>query len=163
VAPEVRHVRGASIAFGSMASFSLTREIAAPPETVFEVLTDHRRYAKMTRLRRSELEREGTPAPNGVGAIRKLTAVGPPMREEVIAYEAPTRFSYTVLSGLPVRDHVGTVQLSDEGGSTKVVYAVRTQPTVPVVGGLVVAAIKQAIRGLVDGVAAESERRAAGG
>lgn len=146
-----------------MASFTLTREIAAPPETVFEVLTDHRRYSELTPLRKSELEREGSPAPNGVGAIRKLTAVGPPMREEVIAYEMPSRFSYTVLSGLPVRDHVGTVELAANGNGTRIVYAVRTQPTVPVVGGVVVAVVKQAIKGLIDGVARESERRAAAG
>jgi uncharacterized protein YndB with AHSA1/START domain len=143
-----------------MASFTFTREIAAPAETVFEVLTDHRGYSKLTPLRKSELEREGEPAPNGVGAIRKLTAVGPPMREEVLAYEAPSRFSYTVLSGLPVRDHVGTVELTAQGGRTKMVYAVRTQPTLPVVGPVVVAAVKQAIKGLIGGVAAESERRA---
>lgn len=146
-----------------MASFTLTREIEAPPETVFEVLTDHRRYAEMTLLRRSELEREGVPAPNGVGAIRKLTAVGPPMREEVIAFEPPSRFSYTVLSGLPVRDHVGTVELTASGSGTRMVYAVRTQPTLPLIGGAVVAAIKQAVKGLIDGVARESQRRAAGG
>lgn len=145
-----------------MASFTFTREIAAPPETVFAVLTDHRRYTELTPLRKAELEREGTPDPNGMGAIRKLTAVGPPMREEVIAFEAPTRFSYTVLSGLPVRDHVGTVELSADGAGTKMVYAVRTQPTLPVVGFAVVAAVKQAIKGLIDGVAKESERRAAG-
>jgi uncharacterized protein YndB with AHSA1/START domain len=142
-----------------VASFTLTREIGAPVETVFEVLTDHAGYSKLTPLRRSELEREGETDVNGVGAIRRLTAVGPPMREEVIAYEAPSRFSYTVLSGLPVRDHVGTVELSDEGGRTRMIYAVRTQPTLPVVGFAVVAAIKQAVKGLVDGVAKESERR----
>jgi uncharacterized protein YndB with AHSA1/START domain len=146
-----------------VASFTLTREIAAPPETVFEVLTDHRRYSELTPLRKSELERQGAPAPNGVGAIRKLTAVGPPMREEVIAYEAPSRFSYTVLSGLPVRDHVGTVELAANGQGTRMVYAVRTQPTVPMVGGVVVAVVKQAIKGLIDGVARESERRAVSG
>ncbi len=144
-----------------MASFTFTREISAPPETVFEVLTDHAGYSKLTPLRKSELERQGEADPNGVGAIRKLTAVGPPMREEVIAYAAPRRFSYTALSGLPVRDHVGTVELSEEGGRTKMVYAVRTQPTLPVVGFAVVAAIKQAIKGLIDGVAKESERRTA--
>jgi len=146
-----------------VASFTFTREIAAPPETVFEVLTDHRRYDELTPLRRAELEREGEADPNGVGAIRRLTAVGPPMREEVIAFEAPKRFSYTVLSGLPVRDHVGTVELSANEGGTKMVYAVRTQPTLPVAGFAVVAAIKQAIKGLINGVASESERRAAAG
>jgi uncharacterized protein YndB with AHSA1/START domain len=144
-----------------MASFTFVRRIAAPPETVFEVLTDHRGYAAITPLRRSELEREGEPAPNGVGAIRVLTAVGPPLREEVLAYQPPTRFSYKLLSGLPVRDHVGTVELSPEGEGTRLVYAVRTIPTVPLVGFAVVAVLKQAIKGLADGVSAESERRAA--
>lgn len=146
-----------------MASFTLKREIAAPPEVVFDVLTDHRLYSELTPLRRSELEREGEPAPNGVGAVRRLTAVGPPMREEVVAYERPRRFSYKVLSGLPVRDHLGTVSLEAEGAGTKMTYALRTTPTLPLVGGLVVMGAKRAIAQLIDGVAAESERRAAGG
>jgi uncharacterized protein YndB with AHSA1/START domain len=144
-----------------MASFTLEREIDAPPEAVFDVLTDHRRYAELTPLRRSELEREGEPAPNGVGAVRVLRAVGPPLREEVIAYERPSRFSYTVLSGLPVRDHVGTAELTPaEGGSTRLVYAVRTEPTVPLGGGVVVAVIKRSIEQLLTGVAKEAERQA---
>jgi uncharacterized protein YndB with AHSA1/START domain len=146
-----------------VASFTFKREIAAPPETVFAVLTDHRKYSELTPLRKSELEREGEPTPNGLGAIRKLTAVGPPLREEVIAYEPVERFSYKLLSGLPVRDHVGTVELTAGGSGTKMVYAVRTHPTVPVVGAVVVAVIKQAVKGLVDGIVKESERRAAAG
>lgn len=151
------------IAFAAVASFTFTREIAAPPETVFAVLTDHRKYAELTSLRRSELEREGEPAPNGLGAIRKLTAVGPPLREEVIAYEPDERFSYKLISGLPVRDHIGTVKLTASAGGTEMVYAVRTHPTVPVVGSVVVAVVRQAVKGLVDGVVKESERRAAAG
>jgi uncharacterized protein YndB with AHSA1/START domain len=146
-----------------VASFTFKREIAAPPETVFAVLTDHRKYSELTPLRKSELEREGEPAPDGLGAIRKLTAVGPPLREEVIAYEPVERFSYKLLSGLPVRDHVGTVELTADGSGTKMVYAVRTHPTVPVVGPVIVAVVKQAVKGLVDGVVKESERRAAAG
>jgi uncharacterized protein YndB with AHSA1/START domain len=146
-----------------MASFRYVRQVAAPPATVFEVLTDHRRYSEITPVRKAELEREGDPAPNGQGAIRALTLAGPPMREEVIAYEPPRRFSYKLLSGLPVRDHVGTVELSPLDGGTQVIYAVRTTPTVPLAGPLVVAGIKQGIRTLLSGVAEESERRAANG
>lgn len=144
-----------------MASFTLVRQIAAPPETIFEILVDHRSYASITPLRKSELEREGDPAPNGAGAIRKLSAVGPPLREEVLTYEEPRRFSYTVLSGLPVRDHVGTVELTPQEGGTKLTYAVRTIPTVPLVGAVVVGAVKLGVRQLIDGVSAEAERRAA--
>lgn len=144
-----------------MASFTYERQVAAPPETVFAVLTDHRRYPEMTPLRKAVLEREGEPAPNGVGAIRKLSAVGPPLREEVLAYEEPTRFSYKLLSGLPVRDHIGTVELTPSGEGTRVVYAVRTTPTVPVVGAAVVAAVKIGVKQLLEGIVKESERRAA--
>lgn len=144
-----------------MASFTYERQVAAPPEIVFDVLTDHRRYPEITSLRKAELEREGEPAPNGLGAIRALTLVGPPMREEVIAYERPHRFSYTILSGLPVRNHVGTVELSPSDGGTRIVYAVHTTPTLAMGGFAVVAGIKQGIRTLLSGVTKESERRAA--
>lgn len=146
-----------------MASFTFERQVAAPPETVFEVLTDHRRYSEITPLRKSVLEREGDPAPNGVGAIRVLSAVGPPLREETIAYEAPRRFSYKLLSGAPLRDHVGTIELTPQDGGTRFVYAVRTQPTLPLVGGVAVAVAKLGVKQLFEGIAKESERRAANG
>jgi uncharacterized protein YndB with AHSA1/START domain len=146
-----------------MASFTFERQVAAPPETVFEVLTDHRRYSEITPLRKSVLERDGDPAPNGVGSIRVLSAVGPPLREETIVYEAPTRFSYKLLSGAPLRDHVGTVELTPQDGGTRVVYAVRTQPTLPLVGGVAVAVAKLGVKQLFGGIAKESERRAANG
>jgi uncharacterized protein YndB with AHSA1/START domain len=145
-----------------MASFRYVRQVAAPPEVVFDVLTDHRRYTEITPLRKAELEREGEPTPNGLGAIRVLSAVpGPPMREEVIGYERPTRFSYKILSGLPVRDHVGTVELKAAGEGTELVYAVKTTPTIPLSGPVFMAILKKAIRDLIAGVAKESERRAA--
>lgn len=144
-----------------MASFTIVREIAAPPETIFEVLVDHRAYSSITPLRKSELEREGEPAPNGAGAIRVLRAVGPPLREEVLTYEEPSRFSYKLLSGLPVRDHVGTVELTANEGGTRMTYAVRTMPTVPLVGAAVVGVVKLGVKQLIDGVSAEAERRAA--
>jgi uncharacterized protein YndB with AHSA1/START domain len=144
-----------------MPSFTFERQVAAPPETVFGVLTDHAGYAGLTPLRTSRLEREGEPAPNGVGAIRVLGIAGPPLREEVLAYEPSTRFSYAVLSGLPVRDHVGTVSLDPRDGGTRVVYAVRTTPTVPFGGFAVVAVLKLGVAQLLSGIVKESERLSA--
>lgn len=144
-----------------MASFTYVRQVAAPPEIVFDVLTDHRRYPEITRLRKAELEREGEPTPNGLGAIRVLTVAGPPMREEVIAYERPYRFAYKILSGLPVRDHVGTVELQPSAGGTEIVYAVKTTPTIPLAKSVFMLGLKKAIKDLLGGVAKESERRAA--
>jgi hypothetical protein len=59
-----------------------------------------------------------------------------------------------------VEDHVATVELTPEGDSTRVVYAVRTMPTVPLGGAIVVAVAKRAVGQLLGGVVEESERRA---
>jgi uncharacterized protein YndB with AHSA1/START domain len=144
-----------------MPSFRYQRHIAAPPDVVFDVLTDHRRYPEITPIRKATLEREGEPVPNGLGAIRVLTVAGPPMREEVIGYEPAQRFSYKLLSGLPFRDHVGTVELAAADGGTDVTYAVRTTPTIPLAGSVSMLVLKQAIKSLLGGVTKESERRAA--
>ena len=143
-----------------MASFTLVAEAAAPPDVVFEVLTDHRGYPALSRIRSVELEREGEPAPNGVGAIRAIKAVGPRLREEVIAYEPSSRFAYKLLSGAPVRDHTGTVELSETATGTHVTYRIDTTPTLPLLGGLVVRIARGTVQQLLDGIVAEAERRA---
>ena len=69
-----------------MVEFTLTQTTTAPIEKVFDALTNHRGIADyMPLLRRSTLDREGTPAPNGVGAVRRLEAVGPAIVEEIIS------------------------------------------------------------------------------
>ena len=143
-----------------MPSFTLVRTAAAPAETVFDVLTDHRGYPAFTPLRKALLEREGTPEPDGLGAIRALYALGPPMREEVFEFERPQRFSYRLLSGLPLRDHVGTVVLTPSGTGTQVTYTIETTPTLPLAKTLTMAIMRTAIGQLLGGVVKESERRA---
>lgn len=145
-----------------MPSFTLTRMVAAPPETVFGVITDHRGYPSFTRLRRVELERPGSPEPDGLGAIRVLHMVGPPLREEVVEFERPSRFAYRLLSGLPLRDHLGTVMLSGDGDGTRVDYTVESTPAMPVIGHAAARIVKIAVKQLLDGVERESARRASG-
>jgi uncharacterized protein YndB with AHSA1/START domain len=142
-----------------MADFTLRRVIAAPAEVVFETITDHRRYPEFTPIRRAELEREGQPEPNGSGAIRALHVAGPPIREQVLEYERPRRFAYRLLSGLPVRDHVGTVTLLPVDDGTEMAYRIETTPTVPLTGPALVTALRLAITALMAGVAREAERR----
>lgn len=142
-----------------MANFTVNRSIAAPPEVVFETLTDHRAYADFTPLRKAVLEKEGTPVPDGVGAVRSLSLAGPPMREEVLDYDSPRLFRYKLLSGLPTRDHVGTVTLEPAGDGTRVAYEIQTSPTLGPLSPLFTAAMKRSIATLLGGVAKEAVRR----
>ena len=142
-----------------MASFTLTATVAAPIDTVFDVLTDHRGYAEITPLRSVTLERRGDPDPDGVGAVRVLKLVGPPIREEVTVYERPSRFSYRMLSGAPVREHIGTVELTADGSRTQVVYRVDTTPSIPVPEAAWAAVNKPVINRLLSAIVKEAERR----
>ena len=144
-----------------MAEFVLQTSVAAPPEIVFDVLTDHRAYPGYTPLRKVKLEREGSPDANGVGAIRALHAVGPPIREEVLEFEEPRRLVYRMLSGAPVNNHVGTVTLAPEGDGTRVTWRIETTPTVPIGGFAVVGIVRLAVSQLLGGIAKEAEARAA--
>jgi hypothetical protein len=146
-----------------MATFTLHSNIAAPCELVFEVLTDHRGYARLTPLRSSTLEREGEPAPNGIGAIRVLKLAGPPIREEVTEYAPPSRFAYKMLSGAPVKSHTGVVDLSPAGSSTELVWTVDSTPSIPVPGAAWAVMMRPVISALLRGVKRESERRARAG
>ena len=146
-----------------MATFTLNSTVAAPIEVVFDVLTDHRGYAKLTPLRSSTLEREGVPAPDGVGAVRVLKLAGPPIREEVTEFEVPSRFAYKALSGIPVKSHTGTVDLTSEAGGTRVSWRIDSTPALPVPAPLWAAAVKPAISLLLRAVVRESERRARAG
>ena len=140
-----------------MPTFTLEKAIAAPPSTVFEVLADHRGYSAISRVRSSTLEREGNPAPNGVGAIRALKTFGPPLREEIVEYVPGERLVYRLLSGAPLRNHVGTVTLTERTDGTHVSYRIDTTPIIPVI---VMPFVKTAVRQLFDGVAKEAESRA---
>jgi hypothetical protein len=144
-----------------MASFTIQTVVKAPIEVVFDVLTDHRAYAEFTPLRKVELVQTGLPAPNGVGAIRALHTLGPPIKEQVTEYERPTRFVYKLIAGAPVRDHVGTVELSSEGSSTRMIYRVDTFPKLPgPLGAGLVASLRVAIGQLAKGIAKRAEQRA---
>jgi uncharacterized protein YndB with AHSA1/START domain len=141
-------------------TFTLTRAVSAPPAVVFDTITDHPSYPEFTPIRRAVLEREGEGAPNGVGAIRALHVVGPPIRERVLDYRRPERFSYEVLSGVPVKSQVGTVTIAASQGGSVISYHLELEPLVPGTGGPVAAVAKVALGRLMSGVAAEAERRA---
>jgi uncharacterized protein YndB with AHSA1/START domain len=144
-----------------MASFTIQTVVKAPIDVVFDVVTDHRAYAEFTPLRKVELVQTGLPTPNGVGAIRALHTLGPPIKEQVTEYERPTRFVYKLIAGAPVRDHVGTVELSAEGTSTRMLYRIDTFPKGPaVLAAPIVAFLRATIGMLVKGIVKRAEQRA---
>ena len=144
-----------------MVEFTLTQTTTAPIEKVFDALTNHRGIADYVALcRRSTLDREGIPAPNGVGAVRRIEALGPAIVEEIIEYQRPTRYAYKLISGAPVRDHVGTVTLRPVGSGTEVSWHLTSKPKIPGLNWLLTPVLKKIIGDLFKGAIATAERDA---
>ena len=102
-------------------------ETSAPIETVWHLLSTVATWPTWSRHKLARLEREGSPTPDGLGAIRVLGVnPGKPNkcnREEVVEFDAPTHFAYKLLSGQPLDDYRSDVRLEAlPGGGTRITW-----------------------------------------
>lgn len=99
------------------------RVIDAPIERIWSLVADASGYRNWTAMTTTKLEREGEPAPDGVGAIRNFGTGSVVSREEVTHFDPPTHLGYRLLSGLPIEDYHADVRLLELGPSrTKVTW-----------------------------------------
>lgn len=117
--------------------------VDVPRSAFFSVISDHARYDRFPGIKGSELIQVGHQEKNGVGAIRRIH-LGRliVLDEEIIAYEAPTRFSYRIIRIrpmlIPVHHRTGTVELTEMGPDrTEVLWTSTFDSPTPVIGGLI--------------------------
>ena len=119
-----------------MRSVHVTSTIPAPAEAVFDMLADHANYDRFRSIHGSELIDEGTPAPNGVGALRRIKVRPLVFEEEITAYERPTRLDYLIVKlNVPFHHDGGSITLTPEGDATRVDWRSSFSVPTPVVGG----------------------------
>jgi uncharacterized protein YndB with AHSA1/START domain len=124
--------------------------IQADPFQVWERLSDHASMPEWSPLSRVELT-PGTPAPNGMGAVRRMYMLGPlpPIVEEVVAWDAASTYSYTLRAGAPIRNHLGQVTVSAHGDHSHVTWQVSFEPVIPGTGWLIKAVLDRALRSML--------------
>jgi uncharacterized protein YndB with AHSA1/START domain len=118
-------------------SIRVERRLDAPPEAVFEVVSDHARYDRFEGVRRSELVEPGEPAPNGLGAVRLVWLGLLRFEEEITAFEPPQRLDYLIrdVKALPFRHEGGSIRLEPDGTGTHAVWTSSFEIPIPVIGG----------------------------
>ena len=134
----------------------------APREAVWRIVSDASGWSRWGGWTETKLEREGTPPPDGVGAIRVLTSeTRRPIvsREEVTEYEPPSRFAYKLLSsGLPLRNYEASITLTQaDMGGTDIVWRSEFDPKVPLTGGFFRRALGKFIQDTAEQLAREAE------
>jgi hypothetical protein len=147
----------------ALSAYALSVTCAAPPDAVFAVLADATRWKDWAgaAVAVSEWDREGVPAPGGVGAVRKLGRWPVFTREQITEYDPPRHHGYTIVSGMPVRGYHADVDLvADGAGGTTIRWSGAFEPVVPGTGALLEALIERTVAHFARAAAREAERRA---
>jgi len=122
-------------------------------DAVWPLVGQARRWSEWSFLTRSVLERDGSPEPDGVGAVRRFTRYGVGSREEVVAWDPPHHLAYRILSGFPVRNYRADVTLTPEGSGTRIDWAGTFDPKIPGSGRVLDAVLPAMMQRFADALA----------
>lgn len=111
-------------------------EINAPAGDVWRELTDHAGAGNWT-IFTGRILRAGQPDPNGLGCIRELSIPGVRITEEVTAWDEGSHYAYQLRTGAPFRRHQGDIFIAEDGGRTRVRWAIRFDSWIPLSNRLI--------------------------
>ncbi|HEU5470829.1 MAG TPA: SRPBCC family protein [Actinophytocola sp.] len=104
-------------------TFEVTARSSAAPATLFALEADGSQWSRWALIPHSFWERQGDPAPAGIGAVRALGLRPLLVREETVTYEPDRRHAYVMRSRMPVRDYRGELELTPRpDGGTDLVW-----------------------------------------
>ncbi|MGH1341829.1 MAG: SRPBCC family protein [Nannocystales bacterium] len=131
---------------------------SATAQRMWEVLTDHESMPRwFPAVRSVTLNPPGREERNGLGAIRHVKAVGPTIVEEVVEWDAPSRYVYVLLRGAPIRDHRGEVTVVETPGGARATWCIRFRPIIPLSGLVLRPLMNRVARDLLRGAAKLAE------
>lgn len=122
-----------------MRTIDITETVALPVDRVFELLADHANYHRFPGIKRSELLSEGKPAPNGLGAVRRVGLGDVVLDEEITSFEPPNRLGYRVIASKPVKvEHEGgVIVMTAVAEGTEIRWRSTFRLNIPLVGWFV--------------------------
>ncbi len=123
------------------------------PDAVFALLADGTTWPRWSPIESFELERHGNPPPEGPGAIRVFRRGRTVGRDQLVDVVPAERLVYVSLSGMPVRDYRGEVELSPAGGGTDIRWQASFAPKVPGTGWLMERGLRRFLEQCARGVA----------
>lgn len=146
---------------GSMKGFEVRGTVAADPAAIWALLDDSATWPSWTPL--DAHEPITPPGTDGLGEVRLFRNGRYTMHEQIVERRPNERLSYTLLSGLALRDYRADIDLHPITGSTTEVHWHTTfRPKIVGTGWLYVRALRTATQAFVDGLAgrfaAASER-----
>jgi hypothetical protein len=136
----------------------------ADPQTVYDLLVDGSTWPTWSPLQSFTLEKPSPEPPpgashgrgEGLGAVRVFRTGRTASREEVVEVVPARRFSYALLSGLPLRGYRANIDLTPADGGTLIHWRSSFTAKVPGTGWIYRWALGTFIQRCVDGLAAHA-------
>lgn len=146
-------------------SFEVNRTSTAPPATLFRLETDGAGWSKWAgpMIVQSSWERQGNPAPAGLGAIRKVGLWPVLMREETIEYEQDRRHVYTFVGRGAAKNYRAEVTFTPNaaGGTDLKWTGAFSDGVIPGSGPIVLAILRNTIQDVSKRLVKTAELEAA--
>jgi hypothetical protein len=93
---------------------------AADPDTIYALLADGSTWPVWSPIRTFELRETGADGAGGLGAIRVFRTGRATSVERVAELQPGRRFSYELVSGLPLREYRADIDLEPSNGGTAI-------------------------------------------
>lgn len=131
----------------------------ASPAEVYRLLRSGATWPEWSPIDSFELEAEGSDGGEGLGAIRIFHTDRATSHEEIVELQPDRRFSYALLSGLPLRGYRADVDLEARDGGTAIHWHSSFHAKLPGTGPIFRRLLGTFLQRCVDGLAAYASER----
>jgi hypothetical protein len=135
---------------GKRFSFEISRTSSAPASRLFALETDGARWSEWAKpvIVQSSWERQGSPAPGGIGAVRKVGLWPLLMREETVEYEQDRRHVYKFAGPVtPAKDYrAEVIFIPNASGGTDLRWTGSFVECLPGTGAVTLGILRVAIK-----------------
>jgi len=123
----------------------IVQTFQAPLEEVFSTLSDHETFGRLCGINMKRVK-DGAPNPNGLGAVRQIN-IGPlPSFDETITdFTDNALIEYKITRGSPIKNHVGRLVFSEQGGATVLNYTIELESKIPFTTGVIKSVLENGI------------------
>ena len=138
-----------------MTIVSIERKLNVPLNKAWPLLGDYSRSP--SHAFRVILHEEGDPKDNGVGTVRSIKIGLFTIKQRLEDVEPSKYFTYSILSGPPVRKYTGKYMFIQDIDSTIIRWNADIEPKYPLIGWIIAIFAKKAVNQILDQI--ESDYR----
>jgi len=130
---------------------SVSHDYNVPREEVFAVIADPYKLGEINSFNIERIKDSTGDDVNGVGSVKRLKMGFFSKIDEVVTeFDVPELIEYRVLTGIPVKNHVGRMTFVDLGnGRSRVEFLIHFESKYPGFGGMLRLGLEQAVKASV--------------